>query len=167
MRPLRLQPGVPPRMLLDNRSALQAHGLELGLGLLQHARFEVRVLLCGAVGRAGGEGFKTRWPVCELSMFGNVSRRWVRTQFVDELLPSPRLRVPFHATHELARRRHPVGLRFVHLAFEGEREKENHHPAVEKRTTLKVRDIVGFVPPPLPPPPPPRQERGLVKLTTN
>ena len=56
MRPLRLQPGVPPRVLLDNRSALQAHGLELGLGLLQHARFEVRVLLCGAGDMRGGGG---------------------------------------------------------------------------------------------------------------
>ena len=51
VRPLRLQPGVPPRVLLDNRPALQRHRLELGLGWRQHARLEVRVLLCGAVGR--------------------------------------------------------------------------------------------------------------------
>ena len=51
VRPLRLQPGVPPRVLLDNRPALQRHRLELGLGWCQHARLEVRVLLCGAVGR--------------------------------------------------------------------------------------------------------------------
>ena len=51
VRPLRLQSGVPPRVLLDNRPALQRHRLELGLGWRQHARLEVRVLLCGAVGR--------------------------------------------------------------------------------------------------------------------
>ena len=66
IRPLRLQPRLPPRVLLDNRPALQAHGLELGLGLLQHARFEVRVLLCGKVGRGGG--------VKPGTVFGNVSR---------------------------------------------------------------------------------------------
>ena len=112
--------------------------LGLKLGCFSAAQWDVR----------GGEGFKTWWPVCELSMFGNVSRRWVRTQFVDELLPSPRLRVPFHATHELARRRHPVGLRFVHLAFEGETEKENHQrpPAQEDnaQTTRGEREPLCF-----------------------
>ena len=50
MRPLCLQPSVPPGVLLDYGPTLQAHSFELGLWWLQHARLEIRVLFCGTCG---------------------------------------------------------------------------------------------------------------------
>lgn len=66
IRPLRLQPGVLPRVLLDNRPTLQAHGLELGFGRRQHARFEVGVLLCARAVGGGGGSTCGHGAACEL-----------------------------------------------------------------------------------------------------